>query len=110
MAMFPSHDTGHDDFEPYRGNRVVDEHHRPVGRVRGVIYDPHGLARWAVVRVGWFQPERYVPLDNSYLTFDQELVVPFDKRTVARSPEAAPNHNLTPSAERVVEQYYRLAS
>jgi hypothetical protein len=96
--------------EAYRGSRVVDGRHRAVGKVSDVIYDPDGTARWAVVRLGLLRPEHYVPLESMRFTLDNELVVPYDRRTVSRSPQAERDHVLSSSVERVVEQYYRLAS
>lgn len=94
---------------PFIGSRVVDGHHRWIGKVRDVVCDDQGVPRWAIVRLGLFQPDHYVPLDNIWLTLDGELVVPFDRRTVTRSPRAD-DRELSASAELVVEQYYRLAS
>lgn len=96
--------------DAYRGSRVIDGQHRTVGKVRDVVCDPHGVPRYAVVRLGWRARSRYVPLDRCSFTLDREIVVPFDRRTVSLSPEAASGADLSPSAERVVEQYYRLAS
>lgn len=113
MAQHHSHDDLADRraaAAPYVGSRVVDAHHRWIGKVRDVVCDERGVPRWAVVRLGLFQPEHYVPLDNVWLTLEGELVVPFDRRTVTRSPRAEPARALSPSAELVVEQYYRLAS
>jgi hypothetical protein len=94
----------------YRGHRVVDGHHRPIGKVTDVIYDDTGVPKWAVISPGIFRSEHFLPLDHSYLSLEGNLVVPFDKRTVARSPKAERDHVLTPIIERALEQYYQLAA
>jgi hypothetical protein len=96
--------------EAYRGHRVVDDHHRPIGKVTDVIYDETGVPKWAVVSPGVFRAEHFLPLDNSYLSLEGNLVVPFDKRTVSRSPKAERDHVLSPITERALEQYYQLAA
>ena len=78
MAQHHSHDDLADRraaAAPYVGSRVVDAHHRWIGKVRDVVCDERGVPRWAVVRLGLFQPEHYVPLDNVWLTLEGELVV-----------------------------------
>jgi hypothetical protein len=96
--------------DAYRGHRVVDDHHRPIGKITDVIYDEAGVAKWAVVSPGMFRAEHFLPLDNTYLSLEGNLVAPFDKRTVSQSPKAERNHALSPVTERVVEQYYQLAA
>ncbi|HWM22434.1 MAG TPA: PRC-barrel domain-containing protein [Ilumatobacteraceae bacterium] len=96
--------------EAYRGHRVVDDHHRPIGKVTDVIYDETGIPKWAVVSPGVFRAEHFLPLDNTYLSLEGNLVVPFDKRTVSRSPKAERDHILSPITERALEQYYQLAA
>jgi hypothetical protein len=96
--------------DAYRGHRVVDDHHRPIGKVTDVIYDETGIAKWAVVSPGVFRAEHFLPLDNTYLSLEGNLVVPFDKRTVSRSPKAERDHVLSPITERALEQYYQLAA
>jgi hypothetical protein len=96
--------------DAYRGHRVVDDHHRPIGKVTDVIYDDAGIPKWAVVSPGVFRAEHFLPLDNTYLSLEGNLVVPFDRRTVSRSPKAERDHVLSPITERVLEQYYQLAA
>ena len=96
--------------DAYRGHRVVDDHHRPIGKVTDVIYDEMGIPKWAVVSPGVFRAEHFLPLDNTYLSLEGNLVVPFDKRTVSRSPKAERDHVLSPITERALEQYYQLAA
>jgi hypothetical protein len=96
--------------DAYRGHRVVDDHHRPIGKVTDVIYDETGIPKWAVVSPGVFRAEHFLPLDNTYLSLEGNLVVPFDKRTVSRSPKAERDHILSPITERALEQYYQLAA
>ena len=96
--------------DAYRGHRVVDDHHRPIGKVTDVIYDETGTPKWAVVSPGVFRAEHFLPLDNTYLSLEGNLVVPFDKRTVSRSPRAERDHVLSPITERALEQYYQLAA
>ncbi len=96
--------------DAYRGHRVVDDHHRPIGKVTDVIYDETGIAKWAVVSPGVFRAEHFLPLDKTYLSLEGNLVVPFDRRTVARSPKAERDHVLSPITERALEQYYQLAA
>ena len=112
MALHEFHDDlgGDDNGAVYRGHRVVDEHRRPVGKISDVIFGDDGVARWAVVDPGLFRAEHYVPLDESYISLDQELVVPYDRRTVTKSPRAEPDHVMSTAAERMVEDYYKLAS
>jgi hypothetical protein len=94
----------------YRGHRVVDDHHRPIGKVTDVIYDEAGIAKWAVVSPGVFRAEHFLPLDNTYLSLEGNLVVRFDRRTVSRSPKAERDHVLSPITERALEHYYQLAA
>ena len=94
----------------YRGHRVVDDHHRPIGKITDVILDETGTPKWAVVSPGVFRAEHFLPLDNTYLSLEGNLVVPFDKRTVSRSPRAERDHVLSPITERALEQYYQLAA
>jgi hypothetical protein len=89
---------------------VVDDHHRPIGKVTDVIYDEVGVAKWAVVSPGVFRAKHFLPLDKTYLSLEGNLVVPFDRRTVARSPKAERDHVLSPITERALEQYYQLAA
>jgi hypothetical protein len=96
--------------DAYRGHRVVDDHHRPIGKVTDVIYDDAGIAKWAVVSPGVFRAEHFLPLDNTYLSLEGNLVVPFDRRTVSRSPKAERDHVLSPITERALEHYYQLAA
>jgi hypothetical protein len=96
--------------DAYRGHRVVDDHHRPIGKVTDVIYDDLGVPKWAVVSPGVFRAEHFLPLDKTYLSLEGNLVVPFDKRTVSRSPKAERDHVLSPITERALEQYYQLAA
>ena len=107
-AEVPEADNRFDD--AYRGHRVVDDHHRPIGKVTDVIYDETGTPKWAVVSPGVFRAEHFLPLDNTYLSLEGNLVVPFDKRTVSRSPRAERDHVLSPITERALEQYYQLAA
>ena len=102
--------SGRHDNDAYRGHRVVDDHHRPIGKVTDVIYDETGIAKWAVVSPGVFRAEHFLPLDKTYLSLEGNLVVPFDRRTVARSPKAERDHVLSPITERALEQYYQLAA
>ena len=103
-------DTGRHGDDAYRGHRVVDDHHRPIGKVTDVIYDETGIAKWAVVSPGVFRAEHFLPLDKTYLSLEGNLVVPFDRRTVSRSPKAERDHVLSPITERALEQYYQLAA
>jgi hypothetical protein len=96
--------------DAYRGHRVVDDHHRPIGKVTDVIYDDAGVPKWAVVSPGVFRTERFLPLDRTYISLEGNLVVPFDRRTVSRSPRAERDHVLSPITERALEQYYLLAA
>ena len=94
----------------YRGTRVVDEHHRPIGRVTNVLYDEAGVPKWAVVSPGVLRAEHFLPLDRAHLSLEGRLVVPFDKRTVAHSPRAERDHVMSPVVEHALEQYYQLAA
>ena len=96
--------------DAYRGHRVVDDHHRPIGKVTDVIYDDAGVPKWAVVSPGVFRAEHFLPLDNTYLSLEGNLVVPFDRRTVSRSPRAERDHVLSPITDRALEQYFQLAA
>ena len=69
-----------------------------------------GTPKWVVVSPGVFRAERFLPLDKAYLSLEGNLVVPFDRRTVSRSPKAERDHVLSPITERALEQYYQLAA
>ena len=94
----------------YRGHRVVDGHHRLIGKVTDIIFDTTGTAKWAVVSPGVFRAEHFLPLEKTYLSLEGNLVAPFDRRTVSRSPKAERNHLLSPITERAIERYYQLAA
>ena len=94
----------------YRGHRVVDDHHRPIGRITDVLFDETGTAKWVVVSPGVFRAEHFLPLHKTFLSLEGNLVAAFDRRTVARSPKAERDHVLSPITERALERYYQLAA
>jgi PRC-barrel domain protein len=109
-ARHPGSDTERHADYAYRGHRVVDDQHRPIGRVTDIILDETGMPKWAVVSPGVFRAEHFLPLHKTYLSLEGNLVAQFDRRTVARSPKAERNHVLSPNTERALEHYYRLAA
>lgn len=92
----------------YRGHRVVDEHHRSVGKVSDVVFDTDGVPKWVVVNPGVFRAEHYLPLEKTYLSLDGDLVVPFDKQMVVKSPRADREHIMSSVDERHLTEYYDL--
>jgi PRC-barrel domain len=93
------------------GLRVLDAHLESVGKVSDVIYDGRDLRpRWAVVKTGFVGGEHCVPLNNTYVADRGELVVPFDKFSIKRSPRVHRDHVLSPRLEHELRDYYGIAA
>jgi len=90
------------------GKPVIDEASRPVGKVVDVLYDDDTsrTPQWAVVGVGFFRSQHYVPLAEAYKTHDGRLVVPYDQRVVKQSPKATREHIMTPNVREATASHY----
>jgi hypothetical protein len=93
------------------GHRVIDAALVDIGRITDVIYDNREMEpRWAVVKTGLIAGERYVPLRDSYLDEDGNLVVPYDRASVKRGPRANREHVMTTQDEKELRDYYGAAA
>ena len=92
------------------GQPVIDENSRPIGRVVDVLYDDDASSRptWAVVGVGLFKSEHYVPLSEAYKTADGRLVVPYDQRIVKAAPKASKHHIMSKELKAATIGHYGL--
>jgi len=102
-------DTGtHESPMNLTGHPVVDDHHEKVGTVSDVLYDDSGEPRWAIVDPGVMRPEKFVPVEGSYLTTEGELVIPYLKDQVKHSPKAPRDHVLDSRTEGMLEEHYEV--
>jgi hypothetical protein len=93
------------------GHRVVDTRMATIGKVTDVLYDNAEMEpRWAVVKVGTFGAEHYMPLMEAYVDHEGRVVVPFDKMSIKRAPRAGKDHVLSPDDERALRDYYGIAA
>jgi hypothetical protein len=108
MSTSPDHPRSHDTPTNLTGHVVVDDHHEKVGTVSDVLYDDGGEPRWAVVDPGVMRPEKFVPVEGSYVTDDGEMVIPYGKDQVKHSPKAPRDHVLDSRTEFVLEEHYEV--
>jgi hypothetical protein len=93
------------------GLPVLDAHLEAVGKVSDVIYDDKDMRpRWAIVKTGLLSGEHPVPITNSYVANNGELVVPFDKMSIKHAPRVNRDHILTPQLERELRDYFGIAA
>jgi hypothetical protein len=91
----------------YVGHMVIDQHHERVGTVTDVIYDDHrDIADWLIVDPGILRSERVVPVEGSYVSDEDTIVVPFDKRWVLAADKAPGGHVLTEVEIRHLDAHY----
>ncbi len=78
------------------GTKVVDTHGNTVGKVADVFYDDRTLEpRWVAVKMGVLHRNQpLMPLAETYLSADGNLVVPFTADTIKHAP---PAHGLPPT-------------
>jgi hypothetical protein len=108
MSTYPDDARSHDTPTNLTGHPVVDDRHEKVGTVSDVLYDESGEARWAVVDPGVMRPEKFVPVEGSYLSEEGEMVIPYAKDQVKHSPKAPRDHVLDSRTEIVLEEHYEV--
>jgi hypothetical protein len=94
-------------YEGTVGTKVVDARGHAVGKVADVLYDDHTLEpRWVAVNLGFLHRHRpLVPLDETYLSEDGNLVIPFSAEAVKHAP-GAQGTTPTISEAHEVARYY----
>jgi hypothetical protein len=93
------------------GQVVVDGHLQTVGTVTLVLDDERETTpRWAVVRMGVWRGEHYVPLADTYVDHDGRLVVPFDKTSIKHAPHARGDHVISVAVALRLRDYYGIAA
>lgn len=107
MSMSPE-PMPHGEAANLTGHTVLDDHHNKVGTVSDVLYDDRGDPRWAVVDPGPLRPEKFVPVDGSYLSESGELVIPYGKDQVKHAPKAPRDHVLDSQIEAELVQHYEV--
>jgi sporulation protein YlmC with PRC-barrel domain len=91
------------------GRKMVTDHGEVIGRVSDVLIDDTTAdGAWAVVGTGLLRSERFVPLTSAYVATDGNVVVPYDKNMVKRSPRAG-DHVLTRAVRQELAEYYGAA-
>lgn len=90
------------------GHRVVDAEGEKLGVIDDVLFDAEtNQARWAVVKRGMLRTKpTVVPLTRAFRTDDGDVVVAFDKRTVASAPHVGSDHVLTHDTEEALLAHY----
>ncbi len=107
--MDPMIDTTNGSNQPVlTGHRVVDAVGEKIGVIDDVLFDAEtNEAVWAVVKRGVLHPKpSVVPLRRAFRTDDGDIVVAFDKRTVAAAPHVGSDHVLTHDAEEALLAHY----
>ena len=95
----------------WRENEVIDDHGERVGKVIDVLFDDRVMTpKWAVVHVGLFSADHFVPLDGAYRTQDGKLVIPYHRDFVRHSPKATPDHIMSTGLEDHVKRHYGMAA
>ena len=91
----------------YSDAQLVDEHGESVGKVQDVIPDPRsGAPAWMVVKLGLLRGDHYVPVEGSYRSNGDALVVPYAADHIKSAPKAKSDHLISPELEgRLVEHY-----
>jgi hypothetical protein len=94
------------------GHPVVDTNFEAVGTVTDVIFDDRNMEpRWAVVKIpGLFGGEHFMPVDNSYVDEDGNLIVPWNKDIVKKAPKPHGDHIMTPEVATELSDYYGAAA
>ena len=95
----------------YNGHTVLDQTGEKVGQVSDLISDRSTMQpRWLVVDIGLLKSSHLVPVEGSYRTADDDIVVPFTKDLLKKAPKTGGDHVITPDVEAEVMAYYGLAS
>jgi hypothetical protein len=96
-------------YEGTVGTKVVDPRGNTVGKVADVLYDDQTLEpRWVAVSLGVLHRHRpLVPLEETYVSEEGHLVIPFSAAAVKHAPGA---QGTTPTASEAIEvaRYYGL--
>jgi len=102
MSETPAH-------ESTVGTKVVDSQGHAVGKVADVLYDDRTLQpRWVAINLGLLHRHQpLVPLQQTYVSDDGRLVVPFSASTIKGAPSA---QGMTPTESEALEvaRYYGL--
>ena len=94
--------------EHHVGTQVVDAHGKNVGTVTDVFFDERTLRpRWVSVKVGvlFHRSQPLMPLDETYLSDDGRLVVPFTLDTIKHAPQARSVPPTRSEASTVAQHY-----
>jgi hypothetical protein len=88
------------------GHPMVNDRGDVIGCVKDVVPDLRANDDfWAVVGVGLFRSEHFVPLVDARVKADGTVVVPYDKSTVKHAPPAV-DHVLLPAVRAHLDDYY----
>ena len=79
---------------------------------RDVLFDDRNMEpRWAVVKIpGLLGGEHFMPVDNSYVDEDGNLIVPWNKDIVKKAPKPGGDHVMTPEVASELREYYGAAA
>jgi sporulation protein YlmC with PRC-barrel domain len=95
----------------FAGHDVIDEDGNKLGTVNDVVPDAGTLEpKWLVVDIGVLKTSRYVPVLGAYRSSTGDIVVPYNRQMVKRSPKAPRDHVPTSDSDRELRDYYGLAS
>jgi hypothetical protein len=88
--------------EHHVGTKVIDTHGHMVGKVADVFYDDRTLEpRWVAINLGVLHRNQpLMPLEETYLSDDGHLVVPFTVDTIKHAP---PAHGVPPTQSEASE-------
>jgi sporulation protein YlmC with PRC-barrel domain len=90
------------------GHKVVDAEGEKLGVIDDVLFDAEtNEAVWAVVKRGMLRPKpTVVPLTRAFRTDEGDIVVAFDKRTVASAPHLGADHVMSHDTEEALLAHY----
>lgn len=101
----------------YAGHDVLDEKGHKIGKVTDVVYDDRRsdaadtmTPTWMVVDPGMMRASHYVPVEGTYRSQGDEIIVPWDKEWLKSAPKASGDHILTDSQRDELEQHYRTSA
>jgi ribosomal 30S subunit maturation factor RimM len=92
------------------GESVVDKDNRKIGRVDAIAEVLDDMEpEWLVVRTSLFGRPRLIPIDT-VREVDDEIYVPFSKRTVLLAPVPEILTNVDRAERRALDFHYRRAA
>lgn len=90
----------------YVGHRVLDEQGTQVGTVTDVIFDDHDQPEYLVVDPGLLRAAHYVPAAGTYISDDENVVVPWEKHWITHGIKATRHHILSRDDREALEEHY----